>query len=260
MSHVDSFVYYNGAPTSTITNLWHLNGVTLGVIADGVYVPDKTVSNGSLTLSTPASVVYAGIVYSGYIKILKNEQPDDAGDTDGLVRRVISITANVYNSGKFKFGPDETENTQSIASITAITKTNPGQVTTGAAHGLLNGNKVMIKDVAGMTQVNNHEYIVSNKAPTTFELKDINGIDVDTSSYSTYTSGGKIYKIVSNYLDDSLWCDQDPSSQTVLHTGDAIDSGFPGRYDRTGKVVLYQNNPYPLIIRSVTQEIIYGKK
>ncbi len=84
---------------------------------------------------------------------------------------------------------------RSATAITGMTKTNPIVVTSNG-HGLANGEAVYITGVNGMTQVNNKEYIVANRAPNTFELKtsptdstppaNING----TSGYSTYTSGG----------------------------------------------------------------------
>lgn len=70
------------------------------------------------------------------------------------------------------------------AAITGITKANPGVVTTGAAHGYSSGTHVPIAGVVGMTQVNGHTYTITVLSPTTFS------IGVDSSGYSSYTSGG----------------------------------------------------------------------
>lgn len=78
----------------------------------------------------------------------------------------------------------------SSASITNITNANPGVVTTGAAHGFSNGDKIWIKDVVGMTQVNNTLFTIAGASGSTFNL------GVDTSGYSAYTSGGTAEKHV----------------------------------------------------------------
>lgn len=71
------------------------------------------------------------------------------------------------------------------ATITGITQANPA-VVTAVAHGLVNGDGVLISDVGGMTQINNKVLIVSNVTTNTFQLS---GYDT-SSGHSTYTSGG----------------------------------------------------------------------
>ena len=78
--------------------------------------------------------------------------------------------------------------------ITAITKANPG-VVTSAAHGLANGDTVLIEDVVGMTEVNDIRFLVAEKTTNTFELTTEAGVDVDTSGYTTYTSGGTVTQV-----------------------------------------------------------------
>lgn len=76
------------------------------------------------------------------------------------------------------------------AVITGITKANPGVVTTSAAHGFAPGDRVVIANVKGMTQVNGKVYTVGTTTSTTFQLKDDNNVDLNTSAYTTYVSGG----------------------------------------------------------------------
>ena len=74
--------------------------------------------------------------------------------------------------------------------ITGITNANPGVVTTSASHGYVNGDRVVINDVKGMTQLNGNIYTVANKTATTFELTDDNNNNLNTTNYTTYSSGG----------------------------------------------------------------------
>lgn len=76
--------------------------------------------------------------------------------------------------------------------ITGITKANPAVVTYSGGDNFTNGDKVFIRDVVGMTQVNDIIFTVANvnAAANTFELSGIN-----STSYSAYVSDGTIQKI-----------------------------------------------------------------
>ncbi len=74
------------------------------------------------------------------------------------------------------------------AGITAITKANPGVVTTASAHGYSNGEKIYLSGVGGMTQVNNVVFTIAGASGSVFNL------GVDTTNYGTYTSGGTAAK------------------------------------------------------------------
>jgi hypothetical protein len=73
--------------------------------------------------------------------------------------------------------------------ITGITKANPA-VVTATAHGFANGDWVFISGVGGMTQVNGKSFIVAGVTTNTFQLTTLDGVNVDSTAYTTYTSGG----------------------------------------------------------------------
>jgi len=66
--------------------------------------------------------------------------------------------------------------------ITAITKANPG-VVTSAAHGLVNGDYVK-HSIVGMFQLDGRVVRVANKTTDTYELEGVN-----TTAYDTFVSG-----------------------------------------------------------------------
>jgi len=70
--------------------------------------------------------------------------------------------------------------------ITAASKENPCHIT-AAAHGLTTGDRVFIKNVGGMTEINNLQFVVTVDSVDIFSL---NGID--STGYTTYTSGGTV--------------------------------------------------------------------
>lgn len=77
-------------------------------------------------------------------------------------------------------------------SISAVTKADPA-VVTATDHGLVNGDRIKIVGVVGMTQLNNNFYRVANKTRNTFELiNEDTEDDINSSAYTTYSSGGQI--------------------------------------------------------------------
>lgn len=75
--------------------------------------------------------------------------------------------------------------------ISNITNASPA-VVTSTAHGLSNGDVIIIKDVEGMTEVNRSTYTVASATANTFALSGI-----DSSEYGEYTGGGFAYDKVS---------------------------------------------------------------
>ena len=73
--------------------------------------------------------------------------------------------------------------------ITAITKANPG-VATSSSHGFANDDEIYIQSVGGMVEVNNKVFKISGVTTNTFNLTDTTGANVNTTNYTTYTSGG----------------------------------------------------------------------
>ena len=114
----------------------------------------------------------------GKVKLINFEFSDEQA-------YVLEFGANYVRF--FKDGGILTEATKTIS---AITKANPA-VVTATSHGYSNGDRVFISGVVGMTEVNNREFTVANKTTNTFELSGIN-----SSSFTTYSSGGTSGKIV----------------------------------------------------------------
>ncbi|MBL4861384.1 MAG: hypothetical protein JKX96_11245 [Acinetobacter sp.] len=63
-------------------------------------------------------------------------------------------------------------------------------VITATGHSLLDGESIIIRDVVGMDELNNKEYIVANKTANTFELSGVDG-----TAFTAYVSGGTVQKL-----------------------------------------------------------------
>jgi hypothetical protein len=93
-----------------------------------------------------------------------------------------------------RFYKDKGIITESAVSITDITQANPA-VVTAASHGYNNGDHVIISSVTGMVEVNGKTFKVANKTTNTFELQDVDGNNINSSSFTAYASGGSVFRI-----------------------------------------------------------------
>jgi|SRR6266850_569958 len=106
--------------------------------------------------------------------------------------------------------------------ITGITQANPG-VVTDVAHGYANGQTVQLAAIGGMTQLNGRFVKVAGVAANTFQLQDLNGVNINTTGYGAYTAGGtaaRVYEIVSPYAAADLFdlhFTQKADVMTIVH-------------------------------------------
>lgn len=110
-----------------------------------------------------------------------------------------TTTANTYvlefGNNYFRVYQDGGIVTETGKTISGATKANP-VVITATAHGFSNGDHVIIASVGGMTELNGVTGIVANKTTNTFELTDVDGTNINSTAFTTYTSGGTASKIV----------------------------------------------------------------
>lgn len=78
--------------------------------------------------------------------------------------------------------------------ITAITKANPGVLTTVSNHGFAVNDSIYISGIQGMTEFAAGFYVVNTKpADNTLTVKSYEtGVPVNTTAWGTYTTGGKV--------------------------------------------------------------------
>ena len=91
--------------------------------------------------------------------------------------------------------------------ISGITAANPA-VVTATSHGYSNGDEVLISGVSGMTEVNGKRFLVADKTTNTFELQDKDGVDINSSSFTAYSSGGvanKVFELTTPYTTAQLF-------------------------------------------------------
>ena len=168
------------------------------------------------------------------------------------ITRLIPFEFNIEQSYILEFGnqyirffKDNGQITNATKNITNITQANPAVVTV-ASHGYTNGTDVWINSVGGMTQLNGRRFRIANVTTNTFELSG-----VDSTSYTTYTSGGtvaSVYEIASPFTESMLYDIQFTQSADVMYI--VQETLEPRKLSRTGhtswtlSTVEFINGPY----------------
>ena len=125
-------------------------------------------------------------------------------DDGNTIRQVTKITGRqlVTDAGTklgWGFGAatatvvemEEAGDASEVAALTmnAATKANPGAITCTANHLLVNGDRVRITGVVGMTELNGNVYTITKTSATAFT------IGVNTGAFTTYGSAGTVTQV-----------------------------------------------------------------
>ena len=122
-----------------------------------------------------------------------------AGDALIIARGTTDLTSTLETTNGVTINNSTGGFTDQHRTVTGVTTATPGVVTTSAAHGLVDGDRVIFTKVAGAVgqQLNGNTYVVDVLSSTTFALYDIYGVPVPVPG--TYTSGGQITRSGENF-------------------------------------------------------------
>ena len=102
---VDSGLTYRGAPVTSVSGLWHLEGCTVQILADGAVHPPRVVTGGAVTLTDAASVVHVGLGYESDLQTLPLAMEGAPAGGQGMLKNVDSVRLRVTQSTAVKAGP-----------------------------------------------------------------------------------------------------------------------------------------------------------
>lgn len=102
---VDSALTYAGTAATTISGLWHLEGETVQILADGADVPEQTVTAGAITLTTAAEKVQVGLPYVSDLQTLPLAVEGAQAAGQGTMKNVNKVFLRVVDSALIKAGP-----------------------------------------------------------------------------------------------------------------------------------------------------------
>lgn len=95
---LESFIAYTGTTGTVFTGLEHLEGETVGIIADGAEHPDKVVTSGQVTLDYDATEVIVGLRYTSKLTLIPPELDLQSGTIQGFYKRWIRMFIRVLDS------------------------------------------------------------------------------------------------------------------------------------------------------------------
>lgn len=104
--YVDAGISYRGAATTEISNLWHLNGKTVQILADGAVVTPQVVVGGKITLPAAAEVVHAGLPFVSDFQTLPLVVAAAANGI-GYPKNIPKVYLRVFRSSNIQVGPSE---------------------------------------------------------------------------------------------------------------------------------------------------------
>ena len=91
---------------TVISGLWHLEGQSVQILADGAAHPDKVVAMGQVTLDRPASFASIGLGYVMDLLTLRLEAGAGEGTAQGKPKKIHDVTLRLYETLGAKYGPD----------------------------------------------------------------------------------------------------------------------------------------------------------
>ena len=157
--------------------------------------------------------------------------------------------------------------------ITAATKASPG-VLTSNSHGFSNGDEIFITAISGMTELNGRNYRVANTATNTFSLTDLFGVAINTSSFTTYSSGGtatEIFEIATPYpeaklpdvrfvqsADTMYFCHPEYAIRTLTRSDHNNWSFATPSIGGSPSPALNTSGNYPSVVTFFEQRLVYG--
>lgn len=103
---LDAAVTYNGASATEFAGVLHLDGETVGILADGVVLDQQVVDGNIITLSSAASIVLVGLPYNCDFETLNVEVPLKEGTIQSRKVKIGNVTFRLKDTRGGWVGPD----------------------------------------------------------------------------------------------------------------------------------------------------------
>lgn len=143
------------ASSTTVTGLTYLANETVKVVANGLYVGEKTVNgSGEITLTTAATLVIVGFGFKSRIKTLPVEAGSQIGSALGAIQRIDQARIGFYRSANASIGSVERDDASDLEEISfraaSLASSTPTPLFTGykiinLPHDYENGAQVVVE-------------------------------------------------------------------------------------------------------------------
>lgn len=101
----DCALRYDGAETTEINGLWHLNGQTVGMLGNGGAFPPQQVVAGRVTFPVPVTSAVIGEMYDSELEPMPLEAGAADGTAQGKTKRINKLVLRLWSSLGGEIGP-----------------------------------------------------------------------------------------------------------------------------------------------------------
>jgi hypothetical protein len=101
---VDSGLSYSGSAVTSFSALYHLEGQTLDVLANGASHPDKTVASGALAMDVSTTSAAIGLEFTSAMQTLRIESGSQDGVSQGKPKRIHGVTLRLHRTVGIEIG------------------------------------------------------------------------------------------------------------------------------------------------------------
>lgn len=96
-------------PTSVVTGLNHLEGLTVAILADGSVVPNQTVVNGTVTLPHACSAITIGLPYLPQLQTMYLDPSGQPITVQGKRKNIYAVTVRMEASRGMQVGTNQAD-------------------------------------------------------------------------------------------------------------------------------------------------------
>lgn len=92
--------------TDSLSNVDHLEGRSASIVTDGGAHPNRTVTNGAVTLDYQASVIHIGLFYEGFLQPMSLEFGGETGPSNSKIKNIREFGFRFLNTLGAEYGTD----------------------------------------------------------------------------------------------------------------------------------------------------------
>jgi hypothetical protein len=107
---VDSGLRYDGSAIGSLKGLYHLEGETVTVLANGASHPDRVVADGGVSLAYNSTTAAIGYGYTSSMQTMRIEAGSADGTSQGKPKRIHAITLRLHETVGIEVGNSPSEN------------------------------------------------------------------------------------------------------------------------------------------------------
>ena len=107
---VDGGLRYSGGAVGSLKGLYHLEGETVTILANGATHPDRDVADGGVALAFNSTTAAIGYNYTSSMQTMRIESGSSDGTSQGKPKRIHAVTLRLLETVGIEVGNSSSEN------------------------------------------------------------------------------------------------------------------------------------------------------